>query len=469
MIEFTFTLKKDAADPLYVQLYRYIKHAVQNRKIAADTRLPSVRKLSQHLKVGKNTVETAYHQLLAEGYIESRPRSGYYTCCLDDSLALRAGMRPEVHPPALRKSTLPCHYDFRYGQIDPEQFPAKTWRRLVIKSISPEDASLYDYGDRQGEYGLRMEIAKYIYPARGAACSPEQIIVTAGTQQALDLICKLTRSSNKRAAVEDPGYAGGRLILESNGLELRPIPLTASGINLEKLAESQAQMVLVSPSRQFPYGISMPISKRLALLNWAEKTGALIIENDYEGEFGYNSRPIPALQGLDQNGNVVYLYTFSNSFLPSIRISFIILPEPLLKRYHDHFAILEQSVSRMQQKTLQFFMAEGYWERHIRKMKKLYKRKCQLLIDSLSLCLGDRAEVVGSSAGMHLLLRVKNGMGEAELIEKAWEAGVKIYPVSNLWMYPSDAEESLILLGFGGMKEDQMAQGVRLLKKAWSV
>lgn len=376
MIEFTINFEKNSPNPLYIQLYEYIKDGIQMKKIISGCKLPSVRKLSNHLKISKNTIEMAYYQLELEGYIESKPRKGFYVKEIDTSLSPNLKNKHHILDVSFKnKSENYYKYDFRNGQIDTDHFPYAIWRNLTNKCIHPDEKSLLTYGDPQGEIGLRTEISKYIFHSRGVFCSPEQVIITPGTQYSLDLLCKMLSLRKKCIAIEDPGYPKVRFIFEINGFEVEPISLDSTGINLNKLKKSDTEIVYISPAHQFPYGMVMPIDKRMEILKWAEENNGLIIEDDYEGEFGYHGRPIPSLQGFESNGKVVYLYTFSSSFLPAIRLSFMVLPIDLLEIYKEKFTMFQQAVSKIHQKTLQLFMEKGYWEKHIRKMKNIYKKR----------------------------------------------------------------------------------------------
>ena len=469
VIEFTFNIDIQNHTPIYMQLYNYLKSEIMSSRLTPNCRLPSLRSLSSHLSLGLNTVEAAYQQLLAEGYIISKPKSGYYVSdCFDTNYTvIPERSRGEIGDKSEDTEKKSFQYDFRYGQIDTTCFPFREWRRLVSQCIDPGQCELLEYGDRQGELFLRKEIAQYIRHVRGADCQSEQIIITSGTQQSLDLVCKLLKADYSEVAVEDPGYIGGRIIFKSNDLKITPIPLDGSGVALDSLEASAAQVVLISPSHQFPSGEVLPITKRLRLLKWAEKNNGIIIENDYEGEFGHHGRQIPCLQGLDKSGRVIYLYTFSSSFLPSIRISFIILPYKLLDKYRQELYALEQPVPKLQQKTLQLFMHNGSWERHVRKMKKLYKRKCVLITEAVSKYMGSDVEVIGNSAGLHILIKVKNGLSENELIKRANKLGVNVYPTSIYWLETREKKEALILLGFGGLEESKLDEGIKLLSRAW--
>ncbi|WP_312472477.1 PLP-dependent aminotransferase family protein [Neobacillus sp.] len=471
MYEFTFQFDLENTTTKYQQLYQYIKTEISNGYLAAGTKLPSTRNLCAHLGISRNTVDTAYGQLLAEGYLVSKEKSGYY---------VSEDMRTHLFTPHEVNSTLLTSaesnknddhsallYDFRYGQIDQTNFPYSVWKKAVTQWLASSKSTGLSYGHRQGESSLRQEIASYIRNARGVKCTPEQIILTSGTQMSLDLICKLLKCVHHSVAIEDPGYIGARTIFRTNGYEMVPIALDSAGINLHQLRDSSVRLTLVTPSHQFPSGMIMPISRRLELLKWADENDGIIIENDYEGEFSYIGNPIPSLQSHDENGRVIYLYNFSSSLLPSVRTSFLVLPPALFVKYQELFASLEQTVPIIEQKAIEYFIAEGAWEKHIRKMKNIYSKKFVILTEAIRKHMNDRVEIIGNKAGLHILLRVKTHNTEENLIENAKRAGIRVYPTTQYWLGNPSGEYPLILLGFGGMDVSEFDEAIHLLSNVW--
>jgi GntR family transcriptional regulator/MocR family aminotransferase len=258
-------------------------------------------------------------------------------------------------------------------------------------------------------------------------------------------------------------------VLRDQSLEVVPIPLDQDGICMNSLKSSRARVVYVTPSHQFPYGMVMPVSRRMELLNWAEEMDGYIIEDDYDGEFRYKGKPIPSLQGLDINERVVYLGTFSKSLIPSIRISYLVLPKPLLIKYKQYFTVYKQTVSRLHQDTLFRFMSQGHWERHLNKMRTLYRKKHNVLLTSIEKYMGNKVTVIGERAGLHILIRVKSEMSEKELVETALTKGVRVYPVSIYYRNFVKTQNSLILLGFGGLTLREIEEGIRELKYCWHI
>jgi len=468
MIDITLLIEEKSGEPLYFQLYQHIKKDIIKGKLEAQTRLPSIRALSSHLHISRNTVESAYHKLIDEGYVQSRPRSGLYVIELElDKLPTSLSSRKKPIE-VIKKEIATIQYDFKYGDVDVEHFPLATWRKLSSQCLQPEQVKLFSYGDPQGEAGLRVEIAKYLYDSRGVNCSPNQIIIGAGIQYLLSVLSRLVGISANSIAMEEPGYDGARTIFRHNGFSINPIPLDEDGLNIHKLYESKSRMVYITPSHQFPYGMVMPIAKRIQLLKWAEDLKGIIIEDDYDSEFRYAGKPIPSLQNLDVNHRTVYLGTFSKCLLPSLRIAYMILPPNLLDLYNKQdYQLYDQTVSWFHQKTLELFMSNGHWEAHIRKMRNIYHRKQSTLIEKIRELMGDQVTVIGQNAGLHILLRVHNDMNEAELIKAASREGVKVYAVSPFWEKQNQAETSMVQIGFGGLSNEDIVLGIHSLYRAW--
>nr|WP_028547128.1 PLP-dependent aminotransferase family protein [Paenibacillus taiwanensis] len=468
MIDITLILDEKSTKPYYFQLYQHIKTDIIRGKLAAMTRLPSIRALASHLHISRNTVEQAYHQLIAEGYVQSRPRSGLFVIALElEKIPAPSTVRQTSFEPSKQVKPL-VQYDFRYGNVDASHFPVSIWRKLSNQCLQPEQVELFSYGDSQGEYELRVEICKYLYGSRGVNCSPNQIVIGAGVQYLLGILARLMRSSQSSIGMEEPGYDGVRTMFQHYGFHVHPISLEQDGLNIHELYESNTKVVYITPSHQFPYGMVMPFAKRIQLLKWAEEQDGLIIEDDYDSEFRYDGKPIPALQSLDAHHRTVYLGTFSKCLLPSLRIAYMVLPPTLLAPYHTQdYRLYDQTVSRFHQKTLELFMRNGHWEAHIRKMRNVYQKKHSALLETIQAVMGHYTTVVGQGAGLHILLRVHNGMSESELIHAAANEGVKVYAVSPFWARPDQAEASMVQLGFGGLSMDEIVMGVHALHRSW--
>ncbi|WP_036718791.1 PLP-dependent aminotransferase family protein [Paenibacillus harenae] len=463
---FTPLLGTRSITPIYMQLYHYIRSQIENGAIAEGNRLPSIRQLAQHLSISKNTVESAYQQLLAEGYIQSRERNGYLVLPLDE---LSISMKSAAAEPLFENTEATSRqyaYDFQYGDVELNRFPLETWKRCLVETLSAADAQVLGYGNRLGHEGLRAEIANLVFQSRGVACHPDQIIISAGTQQAVSMLCQLLPLRGTAVGMEDPGYHGVRTVLINHGCKLTPIALEQDGIRLDSLRAADVKAVYVTPSHQFPLGMVLPIQKRIHLLQWAEENGTYIIEDDYDSEFRYYSQPIPSLKALDKQERVIYLGTFSKSFLPAARLSYMIIPPELMRSIHQWLQDYNQPVSPIIQQAVWLFMKNGEYARHVRKMRRLYQMKHKALTAAVSKHMGDKATIIGDGSGLHILLDVK-GKSRSWLIERGEQSGCKVYSPLKHWLYPAQCPESLVMLGFGGLSVEEIETGIELLGKAW--
>ncbi|WP_274655305.1 PLP-dependent aminotransferase family protein [Paenibacillus humicola] len=395
-------LNRGANEPEYVRIYRFYRERILLGVIPGGTKLPSIRALAQHLGVSRNPVETAYAQLVAEGYLQNKPKSGY-TAAVIEPLRGIAGPEPAVNQnldhnanpkPGAGQQQEPLLIDFSYDRILPEHFPLRLWKRFMVKALNGNGRDLFGYGDPKGEPGLRRLIRSHLRQNRGVVCEPEQIVITSGTQQSAYMIGCLLSSENRELGVEAFMHPGmHRMFLRQRFVPV-PIRLENDGLSCEEL-ERHRQLcgVYVTPSHQFPQGAMLPAAKRSRLIHWAERCGGWIIEDDYDSEFVYEGRPLPALQSIDPLGRVIYLGTFSRILAPAIRLGFLILPPALLERYEREFNHFDQTASRLTQHTLQLLMEEGRLDRHIRRMRTFYQANRRVLIDAAATNFRDRVPV----------------------------------------------------------------------------
>lgn len=463
-MELIIPLDSESKIPLYIQIYNHIKQEILQGNIEIDSRLPSHRNLSLQLGVSRNTVEYAYQQLIAEGFVESKHRRGLFVASIDYDMIRTTNNNNIVDRQKSVQEDF--RFDFSHGSIDTSSFPLSTWKKITNNCLLEYENDLFTKENPQGEWQLRSEISRYLYQARGVQSTPEQIIIGAGTQPLLWLLLQLL-GSEYTYAMENPGFHRVRAVMQSCGLHIHPISLDEKGIHISSLYKCNADVVYVTPSHQFPYGMIMPLSRRMELLKWANDISGYIIEDDYDGEFRYIGKPIPSLQGLDTNGRVIYMGTFSKSFLPSIRMSYMILPQALLKTYQHDGTIFKQTVSKIQQFTFATFMRMGYWNRHLNRIRTVYKKKHQLLVHTIQQEMGPFVDIIGSHSGLHIVLHVHNGMNEQELIHSAAEHDVKIYPLSLYDAVNDLQKESYVLMGFGGLSAEDILFAIHLLKNAW--
>lgn len=460
-------LDNESNIPLYIQIYEQMKQNILTEQILGGSKLPSIRMLSNTLKVSRNTVESAYMQLASEGYIESKPGSGYIVLRLE---SLNHITSDEPNKKIFYETRDEQYqYNFRNRGISTANFPTLIWKRLSNNCLSAISlGNLASYNSRFGELELQIEIMKYLHSSRGINCLPEQIIITSGMEYSLSLLCQLFREEFTDVAFEEPGYMVARSTFQNNGYTIRPISIESDGLCLEELERSPARMVYITPSHQFPLGYTMPIQKRLKLLDWAKRRNGYIIEDDYDSEFRYNSRPIPALQSIDSTCSVIYIGTFSKSLSPSLRVNYMVLPNALLHKYDTRFNWYRVSVSYIQQKILAQFMSLGYWDRHLRKIHLNASKKHDTIINAIQKYFGEMVIIHGEHAGLHIVIEFINGLKEAEVIEKAQKASILVLPVSIFWLNKENYRNNMIMLGYGGMPETEIEEGIKALKNALS-
>jgi len=422
--------------------------------------------------VGRNTVENAYLQLSSEGYVESRTGSGFVVQDIHNMISFGAGINTGKVPMETKEDkqiTVEVYpYHFEYGHLSSGDFPLAIWRKnsnKALAEITAEDMTKYQ--DRKGEAQLRYELKDYLRRSRGVNCSVEQIVLCSGFEYALSILSQLLKKSFGRIALEEPGYLGARTIFQNNGLEVVPVDIQKDGLDIKKLDSSKVRAVYVTPSHQFPTGAVMPVQKRLQLLEWAKGNNGIVIEDEYDSELRYNSRPIPSISSIAESDNVIYIGTFSKALSPSIRVCYMVLPEMWMKRYEEAFKMYQTTVSLLQQRILIEYIRSGHWERHLRKICKANKKKHDLLIRTIQEELGNDVIIHGKNAGLHILLESTGGLKEAELIEKAKRSGVLVSPVSLFWSDVKKYSDNMVLLGFGNISEADITAGIKALAAAW--
>ena len=481
----TIRLQTGGNTCLYEQIYEHIKKEIREGKLLAGERLPSTRFLAEYLQVSRSTVDYAYSQLLAEGYIESRPYRGYFVCSMEELVGLEdlgqsaAGSdidgRDDIGRVDIRQyddkrqpsDEICFRWDFSPYDIDMSGFPFSVWKKITKNILTYANSDLFSRGQAQGDYELRVTISRYLHSSRGVNCRPEQIIVGAGNDYLLMLLEKIL-GRHVRIAMENPTYLRSYRIFQSFAYDIVTVDMDEYGMRVEPLEREEVRAAYVMPSHQFPTGVVMPIRRRLELLRWA--AGApdrYLSEDDYDSEFRFRGKPIPALQASDELGKVIYLGSFSKAIAPAIRVSFMVLPEPLLQAYRRDCAFYSCTVSRIDQSILNEFIRDGYFERHLNKMRKIYRTKHDLLLEEL-LPFQKKFAVSGENAGLHLLLTAREPVSEEELVRRAAEQGVKVYGLSA-GMRMADTKTATVLLGFGGLAPEQITEGVRRLKAAWEV
>jgi len=465
-MELMIPLKTHTGQPLYEQIYEYMKDEIRKGSLASGTRLPSTRVLAEHLKVSRSTTQMAYDQLVAEGYIETVPCKGYFVLKIEELVKAEPEVlsgfvvEPEQKEPYL-------DVDFSPRGIDLTSFPYNAWRKVTRNTLVDDNKDMFLAGSPQGEPGLREAIRGYLHSARGVNCRADQIIIGAGSEYLLMLLSQVL-GQKRRIAMENPTYKQAYHVFESIGYKVCPVEMDSYGMSLERLEESGADVAYIMPSHQYPTGIVMPVKRRQELLAWASKERErYLIEDDYDSEFRYKGKPIPAMQGMDPAGKVIYIGTFSKSIAPAIRVGYLVLPSQLLHIYKKKYSFYASTVSRIDQKIIYQFLVDGHYERHLNRMRAIYKGKHDCLLGELKK-LEPFFQIHGEYAGLHVLLTDKKGRAEDWLVERARKAGVGVYGLSGCYIdSPPASHRATVVLGYARLSEEQIVKETERLYQVW--
>jgi GntR family transcriptional regulator/MocR family aminotransferase len=475
---------RGATGPLYRRIYHALKSGIRAGRLGPAARLPSTRALASDLGVSRNTVMLAYEQLVAEGYVVSRDRSTTSVAGALAPRALPASSTPKAEgqarissyarrltknpamPPSGSYASRPgLRYDFRYGRPAVDEFPREIWRRLLAARARRTGRDALGYGSPAGYGPLREALCEYLRRARGLSCDAEQIAIVNGSQQGIDLTARVLLDPGDGAIVEEPHYPGATLTFEAAGARLIRIPVDAQGLDIRKLSQAgaRARLAYVTPCHQFPTGVIMPLERRLALLDWASRAGAWVVEDDYISEFRYEGRPLEALQALDGNGRVIYVGTFSKTLFPALRLAYLVLPRPLVRPYLAAKWVADRFSAMLAQEALADFITSGQFERYLRRAGARNAARRRALIGALRQHFGDRVEIAGENTGVHLLVWL-NDVPKRDLeplIARAAHAGVGLYPISPY--YASPPRRAGLLVGYASLTEADIRAGIRRL------
>jgi len=473
-------IDRKASRALHRQIYDAYRAAIVDGRLRPRQRIPSTRVLASEIGVSRFPVLNAYAQLLAEGYFESRVGAGtVVSSSLPDQLTssqladaphspTRSGPRPVArrYPKLPRAEAMPWLQSwgaFRVGQVAFDQFPQHVWSTLVARRCRQMNAESAHYGKLMGSEALRKAIANYLKIARSVRCDAEQIMIVNGSQQALEITTRVLLNPGSRVWVEEPCYGLARDVFALNGCHLVPVPVDTEGLQVAAAVRKcrTAQAAFVTPSHQFPLGVTMSASRRLQLVDWAQHAGSWIIEDDYDSEYRYESLPIASLQGLDANSRVIYIGTFSKVLFPSMRLGYLVVPSDLVDRFHMTRRVMDLGPPTFFQEVLADFIEEGHFARHIRRMRVLYSKFRSVLVSRLTEELAAWVEVVGDEAGMHLSVMLKNGHCDMEVAERAARQKLSLWPLSPLYL--GGARQGFIL-GFGGTTMTEIPGAVRKLR-----
>ena len=428
---------------LYMQIYEYFKNEIINGTYKANTKLPSKRNLAKEYNISLNTVDNAYSKLLEEGFIYSKERQGFFVSDVGELYVL------DSKPIHITKEEENIEYDFSYSGVS-EEFPYRIFKKISSNIFDNKD--ILEKVDYQGYLPLRTQISEYLDKSRGFKADPSQIVISSGSEYLFQIIFKLISG---KFGIEDPGYNMLSNIMDTNDINYEFIPVDKNGMDLTKLKKSKSDFCVITPAHQFPTGVIMNMQRRVELLNM--KKIKYVIEDDYDSEFKYSKRPVPALKSIDVNDKVIYIGSFSKSISPSFRVSFMVLPFDLVEKYNKIFKFFICPVSIMVQKMLTTFIETGEFEKHLNRMRKIYSKKRQLLIDMLS----ERKDITirGADAGLHVVLEYPKNYSEEYIVKKAKEKKIKVYGLSS---YGTKREIPSILLGFATLSEEKLKEGVKL-------
>ena len=441
---------------LYEQLFEALRQSIIQGDLKTNVALKPIRVLAEELHISNNTVSRAYQELLAEGYIRSVQGSGYYVENLAafprSSVLSRKGQKEEV-----RELFVPLKYDFNYEAIESNFFPWTKWRKYMQDAMVEESCSTrIPYECNKGNVALRKSLCDYINNSRGVECSWEQIVISAGTQYAMDIITNILPEGVYTIGVEDPCFIGMQKIFTNKEYTIKSLSMIDQGIDIDALENSMCDLLYLTPSHQFPTGVTTSLTKRLQILEWAQKNKAHIIENDYDNEFLYGEKPLPSIQSLSTGQNVIYLSTLSKVLSPSLRCAYFVLPYKLLEIYEEKYKYFYSALPTYNQKALAYFIRDGHLEKHVRKILFLNRRKYEIFNNVIKEHLGGAIKIFPVPAGSHTLIQIPGCTSQEGLIRKMRLRGFGIYGTKEYWRNQQKAPENIFLFGFNSLTEEEL-------------
>ena len=466
----TLSIKKDDPQPIYVQIYQQIRELILTGRLGAEMRLPSSRALASELEISRSTIVTAYEQLLSEGYVRATRGAGIFVMPLSPDHLLHVRSPDDLKTRNSTKSESPDRSKPKPFEIDTalfELFPAKDWTRRLAASWRREHPDLLSFHDPFGHMPLRDAISSHLSLWRGFECAPENIIITSGASDAMDLIFRTMAHPGDDIWMEDPGYEIIRHGIRSNGMNAIPVPLDEAGFDLgiAKEIAPKAKIAIVTPSRQFPFGTIMSLTRRLELLDWAHHSGGWIVEDDYDSEYRYEGRPFPAMAGLDEHSNTLYLGSFSKVMFRSLRLAYLVCPPRLIERFREIIAKQGTKASFVAQPALADFMESGAFGAHIRKTRRVYAKRLTHLQAALSSQAEGLLVAPPQTSGLHLVARlddkISDRMTDRDIVEAAKNNDIRIQALSDY--YQNEPIIQGLVMGFAGHNETAIDEGVSRL------
>ena len=468
------SISKTGTSPLYLQIYNQLRHDIVSGALAEGAVLTGSRMLAAMLGVSRNTVDNAYGQLMAEGYIAPRKGVGFEVLHVPSlgaaSAASEKKFRQQHSQPAHEHTPDGIVYDLTNSSHTVDLFPKSLWKKYTLEclEILEREEKISALQVMQGEPYLRKHLLAYLRRIRGVHCTEDQIIITCGLQQSLEYICKMAARHGQTILMEDPGYHKAAAVFRSNHITIQPVPVDENGLTVASLpAQCGAFALYATPSHQFPTGVTLPIGRRHALLDWAQRNGVFILEDDFDSELRYYSKPIPSLQSIDTENRVIYIGTFSKGISPSIRMGYMILPPQLAAVFHEMFAEYNSTVPVLNQYIIGRLLETGHYDRHIRRLGLVFKNRLALFIKELS-GLGSGVRITGNGTGQYFLLRFPKGTDQQMLIAQALAHGVRVYPTMQFWQEKAECPPQTLFLGFGKIRLQDIPDCVARLKAAWS-
>lgn len=461
----TYSMDKRGSLPLYEYLYRRVRADILDGTLSPGEKLPSKRALAEHLHLSVITVESAYAQLEAEGYVYTRPKRGFFVSHIEQQ-------RPAAPAAAVTlPASEPPHrwaLDLKSNQVDASRFPAATWAKLTRQVLSESSEALLQPVPHQGLPALRQAIADDLRDYKGMTVSPEQIIVGAGAEYLYLLLSQLM-GRDAVFALEDPGYSKIRLVYETCGTPCRPIPLDDQGLSIAALEASGAAVAHISPSHHYPTGLVTSIGRRQELLRWAERRNGYIIEDDYDSEFRFSGRPIPPLQSIDRDGRVIYMNTYSQTISPAMRLGYMVLPPRLLERYRRELDFYACTVPALEQHVLARFLSRGHYEQHLSRMRKEYRMRRQRVLEAFRASpFAHRVSIAEQGAGLHFLLRLDTEQSDRALREKANSLGIRLGFLSEYATVPDNACDHTLVVNYASLDAEKLPEAMELLAKLFA-
>jgi GntR family transcriptional regulator/MocR family aminotransferase len=488
-LQLPISIDASSATTLHSQIAAQLRALILDRRLAPGAPVPATRDLGRQLRVSRNTVTAAYEELISEGYLYTERAVGTFVCkTLPDTLIGRTQAHAEHRSGSLHRAmNLPLPYggrgltglhrpsaprliaDFVFGRSDARNFPERIWRKLIVECLGGAAERMSEYVDPAGIPELRQLITSRLGPTRGMVASVEQVLLVAGFQQGIDLVAHLFVGTHTPVVMEAPSYRGAAFLFESYGAHIIPVPVDQHGIDVSRLPESRVKLVYVTPSHQFPTGVTMPLHRRLALLEWAAKAGAWILEVDYDGDYRYDGAPLPSLQSLDRNGCVIYLNSFSRSIGPGLRIGYMVVPRDLMRTAVTIKSLMDNGLAWLEQAALAQFVRDGSFDTHLRRLLHANESRRDALVTALRTHLpGTR--VSGADAGTHVLLTLPPEAPTASAVQQAALAlGVGVQPLADspAWFVEHlDNADRCLLLGYTHLTEAQIEQGIAGLGRA---